>query len=253
MWNIFGSSKKEPAKTFFKTDIHCHIIPGVDDGSPDVDTSLQLVERMRSFGIERIIASPHVTCATFENTPDVLDPALETLNDALKAATPAGEQPFVVERSAEYRLDDFFEEQFAKGLITPLPNNYLLVENSFVQEPWNLDKTIFDLKVAGYYPILAHPERYIYYHSKRDRYMEIHGRGAMFQINLLSLAGHYGKAEQQMAEWFIEKGLVDFIGTDLHNHRHADAIEEYLKSKRYKRIAEAINVRNDMAFPRHKS
>ncbi len=248
MWNIFGSSKKEPAKTFFKTDIHCHVVPGVDDGSPDVKTSLELIDRMRSWGIERIIASPHVTSATFENTPDTLDPALQSLNDALLSGTSSGDKPFQVERSAEYRLDDFFSEQLEKKNITPLPNNYLLIENSFVQEPWNLDNIIFDLRIAGYYPILAHPERYLYYHSRRDRYNEIHARGAMFQINLLSLAGHYGKNEQQMAEWLISKGLVDFIGTDLHNHRHADAIEAYLSTKQYKRHAEAIRVRNDVAF-----
>jgi tyrosine-protein phosphatase YwqE len=128
----------------------------------------------------------------------------------------------------------------------PYPKNYLLIENSFIQEPWNLDDLIFSLTVKGFKPILAHPERYIYYHSHTKRYNEVH-QNAKFQINLLSLAGYYGKNVKKMAEWLIENDLVDFIGTDLHGQRHIECLREYLSSRdaRRHRDMTASHILND--------
>ena len=151
MFNIFQKKRKEPLKLPFKTDIHCHLVPGVDDGSPDAATSAELIERMQRWGIERIIASPHVTQYTFENTPDILDPALEELQEELRRRGNA----IVMERSAEYRIDGFFLKQMEAKALTPYPNSYLLIENSFMQEPWNLDQLIFDLQVRGFRPVPA--------------------------------------------------------------------------------------------------
>ncbi len=243
----FLSRKSDPIQLPFKTDIHCHIVPGVDDGSPDVETSAELVKRMNGWGIERIIATPHVTEASFENTPDILDPALEELQEELKRRG----MNIPVTRSSENRIDDFFREQLAAGLITTFPNNYILVENSFIQEPWQLDQFLFDLKIKGFKPILAHPERFFYYFSEKpERYDELHNAGNLFQVNVLSLAGAYSKAEKRTAERLIEKGYVDFLGTDLHNHRHADIIDDYLRSKDARRHFEALSGRllNDVVF-----
>lgn len=245
MWNFFRS-KSEPAVAFFKTDIHCHVVPGVDDGSPNVAKSIDLVERMRGLGFNRIIASPHVTAESFENTPEILDAALARLNDALaERALNAGSKPFVVERSAEYRIDDFFKEQLAKGLITTLPQKYILIENSFLQEPFDLENVVFDLKTSGMKPILAHPERYGYYADRRRRLEQLHDNGLMFQVNLLSLAGYYGKGEKQMAEYLAQKGFIDFLGTDIHSHRHIDCLEGYFSTRNYRSLAEKLHVRND--------
>lgn len=243
----FLSKKSEPARLPFKTDIHCHIVPGVDDGSPDVETSVELVKRMGEWGIERIIATPHITEATFENTPEILDPALDELLDGLRAKG----VNIPVSRASENRIDDFFREQFAAGQITPYPNNYILVENSFIQEPWDLDQFLFDLKIKGYHPILAHPERFHYYFDEHpERYDAIHRAGTYFQINVLSLAGAYSKQEKRAAEKLIEKGYVDFLGTDLHNFRHADAIDAYLRTKDARRHFAALENRimNDKVF-----
>ena len=235
IFNIF--SKKKIEKLPVVTDIHCHILPGVDDGSPDVATSVALVERMRDWGIERIIASPHVTETTFENTPAILDPALDLLKSAL---TERGID-IDLSRSSENRIDDFFLEMLDKGQIRPLPNNYLLVECSFLQEPWQMDRILYDLKLKGYKPIIAHPERYFYYHGRDNlRYTQLHESGTLFQINVLSLAGAYSKTERKVAEQLIERGYVDFIGTDLHNHRHAEIIERYLTSSDARRHFRAL-------------
>ncbi len=246
MFSFLKKNKdKDGRQLFFHTDVHCHIVPGVDDGSPDVATSLELLERMASWGLHTIITTPHMTQDTFENTPDILDPAFDELRQAAAARFPEVE----LKRTAEHRVDDFFLSQLEKGAVVPYPNNYLLIENSFVSEPFGLDRTIFDLRVKGYKPVMAHPERFVYYQNDRDRYTQLHRAGNLFQVNLLSLAGYYGKSTKQMAEWLVENGMVDFLGTDLHHHRHADAIEAYLASKDYRKLADAgLQLMNDTAF-----
>lgn len=247
MFNIFRSKPKQPAELCFKTDIHCHVVPGVDDGSPDAETSADLIERMQKWGIERIFASPHVTQYTFENSPATIEPAMQEL----KAELSRRGNTIFLDHGAEYRIDDLFNSIFSSGQkLMHLPDKYLLIENSFMQEPWNLDELVFDLQVKGYRPILAHPERYMYYNSRKSRYKELHDKGLMFQINLLSLAGAYGKSETKLAEHIIKEGMADFIGTDLHRMSHADCIDQYLTTANARaHMADlAPMVLNDKAF-----
>lgn len=238
MFNFF-SKKRQPQPLFFHTDIHCHIVPGIDDGSPDVETSVSLLEQMHSWGLNRIIASPHITFGTFENTHHTIDEAYRTLREHTDTRLPGLE----ISYSAENRIDDLFLKNIENGDLLTLPGKLLLVENSYMQEPWNLDHLLFDIQVKGYRPILVHPERYSYYHTKKGRYEAIHAGGTSFQINLLSLAGYYGKAEKKVAEQLIEKGLVDYIGTDLHRQSHVDAISAYLASKDYEKHRGALSGR----------
>lgn len=242
MFNFFNK-KRQPEKLWFATDIHCHVIPGIDDGSPDVETSVELVERMHGWGINRIIASPHITYGTFENTAETIAGPREDLRAAL------AERGIGVElsNSAENRIDDLFLGNLAEGTLITMPGDRVLVENSFIQEPWNLDQLMFDLQIKGLQPILAHPERYPYYYGKGTRYKAIHDAGTAFQINILSLAGYYGRDEKRWAEHLIEKGFVDYIGTDLHRAAHADAIDAYLASKDYLRHRAALEgkIHND--------
>lgn len=246
MFNLFGKKDNITDGLFFKTDIHCHIVPGIDDGSSCVKKSVDLVRRMERWGLKRIIATPHVTEDSFENTPEIIRGAFCELKNGLEEAGIGVDIGY----SAEYRIDDFFMRQIDGGQVIPFPNKYLLVENSFVQEPWNLDQILFQLKIKGFRPILAHPERYIYYYGKKGRYEELHSTGTLFQINLLSLSGFYGKDQRKMAEFLIERGLVDLVGTDLHRFAHADSIERYIESKDYKRHRAALEgrIRNDVIF-----
>lgn len=210
MFNFFRKKPVERPELFFHTDIHCHLIPGIDDGQREADGGADLVAHEKEWGIERIIATPHVTQDTFENTPATIEPAFNKLKEAVARRGVEIE----LLHSAEYRMDAFFTSQLEQGLVKPMPNNYLLVENSFIQEAWNLDKMLFDLKMRGYKPILAHPERYVYYFPKKERYRNLHDAGTLFQINLLSLAGNYGKEVKQMASisssatWWILSALT---------------------------------------------
>lgn len=246
MFNFFRKKNQEKPRMFFQTDIHCHLVPGIDDGQKTAEGAADLVAHEKSWGINRIICTPHITQDTFENTPETIVPAFEKLQAAVREAG----VEINLDYSAEHRLDGFFIDQLEKGNIRPFPNNYLLVENSFVQEGWNLDQTLFDITLKGFRPILAHPERYLYYFDKPQRYVQLHSSGTLFQINLLSLAGYYGRNEKKIAEMLIEKDLVDFVGTDMHNHRHCEAIEAYIGSKDFSRHAAKLQGRilNDSAF-----
>lgn len=238
MFNFF-SKKRERQPLFFSTDIHCHVIPGIDDGSPDVATSVELLEQMSSWGLKRILASPHITFGSFENTPEIIEKAFTELKTAVEERG----MDIEIGYSAENRIDDLFVKNYEEGRLLTLPGNILLMENSYMQEPWNLDQLLFDVQVKGFRPVLVHPERYTYYHSKKDRYTAIHDAGTAFQVNLLSLAGYYGKEEKRVAEFLIEKGLVDYIGTDLHRAGHVKAIDEYLASKDYEKHRAALQER----------
>lgn len=111
MLKFFKKSPKEAVPLPIYTDIHCHIVPGVDDGSPDVATSMELLTRMQNWGLKRIYASPHVADDVFENSPDTLDPALEELQDAVKKSNLGIE----VERHAEYRIGELSSRQIEQG------------------------------------------------------------------------------------------------------------------------------------------
>lgn len=235
---------KEPVQLCVATDIHCHLVPGVDDGAKDAFVAADIIERMQALGIKRIIASPHVAQDTFENTQEELDIALAEL----KAELLRRGNNINISRSAEYRIDDYSMSQIKNGEAVILPNNYVLVENSFMQEPWGLDQLLFDLQVKGMKPILVHPERYFYYHNNRKRYDEIHSGGTCFQINLLSLAGYYGREEKTIAEYLVNKGYADFLGSDIHRMEHVNAIESYLSSKDYRKLLPKLTPMNDKVF-----
>lgn len=230
MFNFFSKKSQNDERLFFTTDIHSHVVPGIDDGSPTVERSVELIDRMRRWGIEKFIVTPHVTQDTFENTPEIISEAYGELREGLRQAGIDVDMDY----SAEYRIDEMFVEQLEAGIVRRLHGDYLLVESSYIQEPYNLDQILFQTSMKGFRPILAHPERYIYYYDKRDRYDELHKNGILFQVNLLSLAGFYGKEPKKIAEMLIDKDYVDFVGTDLHRRTHADVIEQYIGSKDYR-------------------
>lgn len=238
----FFFKPKAPQKLPFATDIHCHVVPGVDDGSPDAETSVELLSHMADWGFERIFASPHSTADHFENTPQTIAEPFTRLKEA---AAGAGLQ-LGLEHHFEYRVDQFFIEQLKNDNIKPLPDDFILIENGFDQEPWGLENIIFELLSKGYRPVMAHPERYRYYRHNISRYAELHDKGLLFQINLLSLAGHYKGGERDVALRLLKQGMVSFIGTDVHHMGHVESIERYMQSSAFgKDIKLFDNLLND--------
>ena len=244
MFTIF--KKKTPEKLWYQTDMHCHVIPGIDDGSQSVEESVELISRMKEWGLSRILATPHVTAGTFENTPQTINPALDSLKEGLHKAG----IDIDIDYSSEYRIDELLMKHIERGSLWPFPNDQLLIENSFLGEPPTIKELIFELQLKGIRPIMAHPERFSYYFETPGRIKDLHNAGAKMQVNILSLAGGYGSRQKKLAEAMIQEGLVDFLGTDLHNEKHAEIIEDYLSSSDYRRHRKALErlVRNDRAF-----
>lgn len=239
----FFLRSKTPEPMPFATDMHCHVIPEVDDGSPDLTTSLELLEQMSALGLRRIFASPHATKDRYENTPESIAGPFAALKDAARSK----HLPVELHHHFEYRIDDFFLNLLENNNLVTLPGKFILIENPFANEPWGLESIIHELLNLDFNPILAHPERYAYYALRhRDRYKRLHDIGVYFQVNMLSLAGYYGKSERSTALYLLKEGLVQFVGTDIHREAHMKSISNYLCSRTYRREQKLFDqLRND--------
>jgi len=219
------SKKKEEACapldfSVLKTDIHSHFIPAIDDGSPDLETSISLIKKMQELGYKKVITSPHVMSDFYKNTSEIILEGLADVRAELKRQNINME----ISAAAEYYLDFDFEQKIGKEKFLTFGDNYILVELSFMQAPNNLFDIIFKLQMEGYKVVLAHPERYEYY-VKKD-YEELVVRGVLLQINLLSLIGYYSPKIQQKTKGLIVENQVSFVGTDCHNMNHAALYEK---------------------------
>ena len=240
MFGKLFKRNKEQVKLFYNTDVHCHILPGVDHGSQSMEQSLEMLRAQADMGIKRVILTSHVTAVTFENTRETLTDSFLKLKDAV---TDEG-LDMELYLSAEYRMDEYFDKEYAADHLIPMPGNHILLENSFQQELMNLDDLLFDMQVKGYRTILAHPERYPYY-SRRHK--QLHNAGARFQINILSFTGYFGEEARDSALWLAKNGLIDYLGSDMHNVKHAYIIMNYLNSKEWKKLSRDLEqtVKND--------
>lgn len=222
MFSIF--KKKLPIEPFpfhlLETDMHSHLIPAVDDGSPDVQESITLIKGMLDLGYTRLITSSHIMQDMYPNTPETLEKGYQAIRNTWEGDLP-------LQYGAEYFLDDYVTRLVNKGesLLT-ISGNKLLVELSFVSRPMGLKDMIFDLQMRGYELILAHPERYAYLHRDPRFYEEIKQTGCTFQCNILSFSGYYGESIREAAEFLVSRDLVDLLGTDLHHQRHLKALQE---------------------------
>ena len=203
-----------------KTDIHSHFIPGIDDGSPDMETTIALIEKMQALGFEKIITSPHVMSDFYQNSSEIILKGLADVRRELKAKN----INMKIDAVAEYYIDYEFEQKIGKEKFLTFGDNYILVELSFMQSPRNLFEIIFKLQLEGYKVVLAHPERYNYFTMKD--YEEFLSRGVILQINFLSLIGYYSPQVKKKTESLINAGMVRLIGTDCHNMNHAELYEK---------------------------
>ena len=223
MLSLFKSKPPDPSGALagLGCDIHSHLIPGIDDGSPDIDTSLRLIRGLIDLGYKKIITTPHINGDIFPNTPDSIRAGRDTVIAALR------EQHIDIAfaAAAEYLMDDRFARALDAGepLLT-LKDNLVLVELSFAVPAINLKELLFQLQLKGYQPVLAHPERYLYFGANKGWYDQIRDAGCLFQLNLLSLIGYYGKDSRQLAEFLLKRRYFDFLGTDLHHERHLHAL-----------------------------
>lgn len=244
MWSIFNRKRQYPDLQWMHVDMHSHILPGIDDGCENVEQSVELLHRLEALGLKKIYFTPHIFQELYPNTA-------ETIGHAYHRLCQEGvEQQLAAGYAAEYMVDTAFDRQFTddpRSLLC-LPGGYVLIEMSYIEESKQIEKIAFDLQMEGYVPILAHPERYIFYQKdpkKIERFQDI---GCLLQLNLLSLMGYYGRQERQVAKYLLEKGMVSLVGTDVHHKRHVHALEAGIQRENIRAYFKHCEIRNEELF-----
>ena len=223
------------------TDMHSHLIPGIDDGAKDIAESLQMIRGLIDLGYKKLITTPHVLWEIYPNTSEII------INGIGELKTEVAKEGIVIElhAAAEYFMDEHFEEQLKKK--TPLlciKDNMVLVEFSMVTAPFELQKIIFEMQMQEYQPVLAHPERYTYLGRSLSTFEDLKTAGCIFQLNLLSLTGYYGRSVQELAEYLLKNNYYDLAGTDLHHSQQLAAMQKLASSPVYSAMKDSGFIRN---------
>ena len=237
---FFKKQKEKKRGPVLKVDLHSHFIPGIDDGSQSMAESLLLLRRMEALGYEKVITTPHIMVDVYRNTPKIIKDGLVSLREAAKEE---GIQ-LKIEAAAEYYLDEGFYDHLHSGEVMSIKNKYLLFETSYASKPLQLEEMIFEILATGYIPIMAHPERYRYIKDPIKEYSRFKELGVLFQLDLNSLGGHYGKDAKKKAEILSEKGMIDFLGSDVHHPKQTQFLGDVFKSEEYANVWENNTILN---------
>jgi tyrosine-protein phosphatase YwqE len=222
-------------------DFHNHVLPGIDDGARTLDDSVAMLENFAALGFKKVIASPHSMADGYINSTEKILAA----RDVVRTAIAEKGIDIQFDAAAEYYMDELFMEKIEKRDLLTVGKNYVLMELSYLSKPTNTADAIYKLQVAGYNLILAHPERYPYYHEESfAHYKEFKNRGVYFQINLGSLVGKYGAGAKYTAEKMIDENLVEFVGSDLHTLGQFNMLRDCLKQKHLEKILTSDKLRN---------
>ncbi len=233
---FFFKKKEIPLNEFFPNgfvDIHSHLLPGIDDGANNIEDSISLISKMYSYGIKNFVTTPHVLGDVYPNSSEIILSKLEEVKQELN------NQGFIdvnIRAAAEYMMDERFVERLQSNDILTIKNNFILVEMSYFNAPYNLYDVLFEIQLKGYKPILAHPERYAFYHNDFENFYKLKKAGCVFQLNLLSLTEQYGKGVQKTAQKLLKENLYDYVGTDTHHHNHLNLLKKIGNNKIKKQI-----------------
>jgi protein-tyrosine phosphatase len=211
--------------SIFGADMHSHLIPGIDDGSANMEATVEMLRKFQELGYKKIITTPHIKTGVFNNTTEIIQSGeklvlaeIDRLGLDLK-----------FEAAAEYFFDYSFMERIEKEDLLTFSNGHLLLEYSFSQPPMGESEMFFSLQMKQIRPILAHFERYPYYHGTVKKAAELREKGVKIQLNILSMFGHYGPQVQKQAELLIKEKQVDLIGSDCHRIEHLKLMAHHAK------------------------
>jgi protein-tyrosine phosphatase len=219
-------------------DIHSHIVPGIDDGAKNSSDSTFLLSKMKEFGFAEAIATPHIIQGIWENTFESIQNTYDANTDIWDASG------LKVAAAAEYMMDSEFDKLFKTEKLRTLKDNYVLVEMSYINPPIQLYEILFDLRISGYQPVLAHPERYVFYHKEIKEYKKLINAGCLLQLNLLSLTGYYGKEAAKVADSLLQNGMYSFSGSDIHHNNHIKNFESKLVYSDAKLVSNLLEKNN---------
>lgn len=225
-------------------DIHSHLLPGIDDGAKNIEESQFLISELRKIGVSKFISTPHIFSGVWDNTKENI---LSNYN-ATKLLFSENKTEIKLNVAAEYLLNDHLVTLLDRNEILTLKDNYVLVEMSYINPPIQLYDIIFKIQIAGYIPILAHPERYAFYHKSTDEYKKLKKSGCLFQLNLLSTVGYYGSEVMKTANLLLTSGMIDYVGSDVHHKQHINAFYSKLLIKDSLTLVEAINNNHSFNF-----
>lgn len=244
---LFGRSTSEETKVrelgklnFLEVDMHNHLLPGIDDGSQSVADSLGLIKGLNDLGLSKFICTPHIMEGVHPNTKSTINGAYNNLSAALKENNSKVE----IFAAAEHMIDGGINSLIEKDNLCVMPGGYVLIEMSYLAESRALFQTIFDIQSLGYKPILAHPERYNYYHMHFDMYKQIKDTGCLLQLNLLSISRYYGVEVKSTALTLIKSGMYDFVGTDLHHVKHLNTLQDIVAKYPIRDLLKTCNILN---------
>ena len=239
-WLSKFKKKELPSLDFsiLKTDIHSHLIPGIDDGAQNLDESLELILALQELGFSKFITTPHIMSDFYKNTPEIINNGLSKVKDALNTLNIDTE----IAAAAEYYIDFEFQNDIGEKEYLTFGNRYILVEISFLESPNNLKEIIFNLQLEGYNVVLAHPERYLYFTLKE--YKELSDRGILLQLNLLSITGYYSEEVKKQAEQLIDNDLISLVGTDCHNMKHVENLKKCFTNSFWHKLSQSEKLLN---------
>lgn len=206
------------------TDWHSHVLPGVDDGIRNLNDSLEVLKHFDKMGVSTLWLTPHI----MEDYPNTTTNLKERYNELYQT----WDGKLKLRLASENMLDSLFEERLAANDLLPIGDNYdhLLVETSYFSPPMEFDRIIDSIMSAGYYPLLAHPERYTYMEEKD--YIRLREKGVKMQLNYVSLVGGYGETAKKKSIWLLKNGYVDVLGSDVHRLKSNQTLIEQKPSKK---------------------
>ena len=230
--NLF---KKRKAIDFghFVTDVHSHLIPGIDDGVKTLAESIDLIKYFERLGYKKLITTPHIMSDTYPNTPEIIQNGLKKVKEEVEK----NGIDLEIEAAAEYYYDEHFLQLIQDKNILTFSGNHVLFEFSFASKPKGVKNLIFELKSNGYIPVLAHFERYPYYHGDLNFVKSLREQGVKIQLNLVSFSGRYGKSVTKQAKALVNAGLVDVVGSDCHRLEHLHLINKEAKNPYFHKLA----------------
>lgn len=227
--------------SFLGTDLHSHVLPGMDDGSPSMGESLKMLRAFAEAGFRKIITTPHVNSALYPNTKEKILGQMYVLQDRIVQEG----IPITLEVSGEYHMDFEFLGKVQSGEVIPFGKpNYLLVELPFQKPSFSYDEILYQVQLSGYEPVLAHPERYVWLMGNKRLYSGLKNRGVHFQLNMNSLSGLYGFPIKLAAHQLIDAGMIDFIGSDAHYSGHVTDLQRVWQNSHFTKLVQSNNLRN---------
>lgn len=249
MFSVFSNIFKKKAEALpdfsaIGVDMHSHLIPGIDDGAETLENSLVLLDGLHEMGFHSFVTTPHIMSDYYKNSSDIILPLTDQVRKEIQKKHPQ----LNLKAAAEYYVDDMWDSILVKEPLMELGGKHVLFEMNYVNRPMNIMENIFEIKIKGLKPVLAHPERYTFLQHSIKEYQALRDYEVLFQINLGSLIGYYGPQAKKIAEQLIENNWVEFIGTDTHHIKHVQGFRNALSNPYLKKLIDSGRLLNHTLF-----